>query len=87
MDGLLGKIFDSVVSNSDESIELGKKFDEQVAEIVKPLRESMAESEVENIIELIYDAAYYAEKHGFYEGVHTAIKFLAEAEHILGETE
>ena len=28
MDGLLGRIFASVVSGGDESIELGKRFDE-----------------------------------------------------------
>jgi len=87
MDGLLGKIFDSVVSGGDESIELGKRFDEEVLEIIKPLEETMDENEVETIRELIYEAAYYAEKHGFYEGVHTAIRFLAEAENILDETE
>lgn len=87
MDGLLGKIFDSVVSGGDESIELGKRFDEEVSEIVKPLTETMSEDEVENIRVLIYDAAYYAEKHGFYLGVHTAVRFLSEAENILTETE
>ena len=87
MEGLLGRIFDSVVSGSDESIEFGKKFDEEVSEIIKPLTELMDENEVETIRELIYESAYYAEKHGFYEGVHTAIRFLAEAENILDETE
>lgn len=87
MDGLLGRIFDSVVSGGDESIEFGKRFDEEVSEIIKPLTETMDENDVENIRELIYEAAYYAEKHGFYEGVHTAIRFLAEAEKILEEAE
>lgn len=45
----------------------------------------MSEKEVERIRELICDAAYTAEKHGFYLGIHTAVKFMSEAVNILDE--
>ena len=59
---------------------------EIVTELVKTLYESMDEEAVEEVRELIYSASYSAEKHGFYLGIHTAIKFITEAMNILDET-
>lgn len=85
MERLLSKIYDHVLCRERDSIELGRRFDAEVDEIVKPLRQDMSEKEVERIRELICDAAYTAEKHGFYLGIHTAVKFMSEAVNILDE--
>lgn len=37
MEGLLAKIYDKIICNESDSIELGRRFDEEVTEIVKPL--------------------------------------------------
>ena len=85
MEGLLAKIYDKIICNESDSIELGRRFDEEVTEIVKPLRQDMSDKEVERIREIIYEAAYTSEKQGFYLGVHTALKFMTEATNILDE--
>ncbi len=85
MQGLLAKIYDMVISREPDSIVFGRRFDEEVSEIVKPLRQEMSDKEVEHIKEIIYAAAYMSEKQGFYLGVHTAVKFMSEATNILDE--
>ena len=35
MEGLLAKIYDKIICNESDSIELGRRFDEEVTEIVK----------------------------------------------------
>ena len=39
---MLGKIYDKIICNESDSIELGRRFDEEVTEIVKPLRQDIS---------------------------------------------
>lgn len=84
MEDLLSKIYDKVAYYEKDGIQFGNEYDCRVEEILKPLRENMAESEVEEIKELVYTASYYAQKYGFMLGVRFMAKFIAEA---LGATE
>lgn len=78
MEDLLSKIYDKVAFYEEDSIKLGKEFDTIITELLEPLRESRTEEEVEEIRELIYQAAYSAEKHGFYIGVRFSAVVLSE---------
>ena len=78
MEDLLSKIYDEVAFYEEDSIKLGKEFDTIITELLEPLRESRTEEEVEEIRELIYQAAYSAEKHGFYIGVRFSAVVLSE---------
>lgn len=49
MEGLLAKIYEKIICNESDSIEFGRRFDEEVTEIVKPLRQDMSDKEVERI--------------------------------------
>lgn len=82
MEDLLSKIYDKVAFYEEDSIKLGKEFDTVVTEILKPFREKKTEEELEEIRELIYQAAYSAEKHGFYIGVRFSTVILSE---VMGE--
>lgn len=82
MEDLLSKIYDKVVFYEEDSIKLGKEFDNYTVELLNPLKESRTEEDVEEIRELIYQAAYPAGKHGFYTGVRFMAKMVAE---IMGE--
>ena len=79
MEDLLSKIYDKVAYYEKDGIQFGNEYDCQVEEVLKPLRETMAESEVEEIKELVYAASYYAQKYGFMLGVRFVVKFLLEA--------
>lgn len=79
MEDLLSKIYDKVACYEKDGIHFGSEYDCQVEEILKPLRENMAESEVEEIKELVYAASYYAQKYGFMLGVRFMAKFMSEA--------
>lgn len=78
MEDLLSKIYDKVDFYETDSIKLGKEFDIIVTELLKPLREKRTGKEVEEIRELIYKAAYSAEKDGFYIGVRFTVGLLME---------
>ena len=79
MEDLLSKIYDKVAYYEKDGIQFGNEYDCRVEEILKPLRETMAESEVEEIKELVYAASYHAEKYGFMLGVRFMAKFMSEA--------
>ena len=78
MEDLLSKIYDKVAFYEDDSIQLGKEFDCLVEDMVKPLENSKMEPEIEIIKELIYKAAYSAEKFGFQIGVRFIVKLFME---------
>lgn len=78
MEDLLSKIYDKVAFYEEDSIKLGKEFDIIITELLEPLRKSRTEEEVEEIRELIYEAAYSAEKYGFYIGVRFTVGLLTE---------
>ncbi|MBQ2883318.1 MAG: hypothetical protein IJE43_06055 [Alphaproteobacteria bacterium] len=79
MEDLLSKIYDKVAYYEKDGIQFGNEYDCRVEEILKPLRETMAESEVEEIKELVYAASYYAQKYGFMLGVRFMAKLMLEA--------
>lgn len=78
MEDLLSKIYDKVAFYEEESIQLGKEFDDVVNEILEPLKSEKTESEIEEIKELIYKASYFAEKYGFTIGVRFTGKLFTE---------
>ena len=78
MEDLLSKIYDKVAFYEEESIQLGKEFDDVVNEILEPLKSKKTESEIEEIKELIYKASYFAEKYGFTIGVRFVGKLFTE---------
>lgn len=78
MEDLLSKIYDKIVFYEKDGMKCGKEFDTVVSEILKPLKESRTEEEIEEIRELVYQAAYSAEKYGFYVGVRFVVRFFAE---------
>ena len=68
MEIMLLKIFDNVVSKEPEYAEKGKRYDEEVEQIIAPLHKKMTAEEVEEIRGLIYKATYYAQIDGFVLG-------------------
>lgn len=47
MEDLLSKIYDKIAFYEEESIQLGKEFDDVVNEILEPLKSEKTESEIE----------------------------------------
>lgn len=78
MKDLLSKIFDKIAYYENDSIKMGKDFDCQVDFIFEPLKSTMDESQVEQVKELVYEAAYFAEKDGFLLGVRFVVRLLME---------
>lgn len=78
MEDLLSKIYDKAAFYEEDSIKLGKEFDCLVEDTLKPLEENKTEPEIEEIKELIYKAAYSAEKFGFNIGVRFMVKLFME---------
>ena len=79
MEDLLSKIYEKVVSCESDSIQLGREFDHQVDELLEPLKETMTESEVEAVKELVHTASFKAERYGFLLGTHFMVSLLIEA--------
>lgn len=79
MEDLLSKIYEKVVYYESDSIQLGKEFDSQVDEILEPLKETMTESEIEAVKELVHTASFKAERYGFLLGVRFVVSLLTEA--------
>lgn len=78
MEDLLFKIYEKVVCYESDSIQLGREFDKQVDEMLEPLKETMTESEIEAVKELIHIASFKAERCGFVLGVRFIVNLLAE---------
>lgn len=78
MEDLLCKIYEKVICYESDSIQLGKEFDIQVDELLEPLKETMTESKIEAVKELIHTASFKAERYGFVLGVHFMANLLAE---------
>lgn len=79
MEELLSKIYDKVVFFEQDGIQFCSEYDRKVNELVEPLKTTRTESDIEEIMELIYAASYDAEKYGFMLGVRFMAKFMAEA--------
>ena len=78
MENLLSEIYDKVICQEPNNIQYAKKFDAIVEEMLEPIKERKTEAEAEEIKELIYKAAYFAEKYGFIMGVRFTGRFFAE---------
>lgn len=57
MKDLVNKIFENVVYHEQMSIQLGKRNDDKVKELLKSLKETKYEADIEEIKELIYEAS------------------------------
>ena len=79
MERLLSEIYEKVVYASDMYNELNQIFDEEVENLIQPLKDQISAEELDELRGLIYSASFTAEKNGFYMGVHTAMKFFTES--------
>ena len=84
MEQLLSEIYEKVVYASDIYNELNQKFDEEVGNLIQPLKEKISAEELDELRALMYSASFVAEKNGFYMGVHVAVKFLSESLNVTG---
>lgn len=78
MEKLLSKIYDMVVFNEKDSIRYGAEFDAYVNELLESMKNNMSESELEEIKEVVYAAAFSAEKYGFKLGARFLVRLLME---------
>lgn len=53
MQDMWNKLFDKVVFYEPDCIKVGRMLDEEVNEILEPLKESMSETELEVILDMI----------------------------------
>lgn len=79
MERLLSEIYEKVVYASDMYNELNQIFDEELENLIQPLKDQISAEELDELRGLIYSASFTAEKNGFYMGVHTAMKFFTES--------
>ena len=79
MERLLSEIYEQVVYASDMYNELNQIFDEEVENLIQPLKDQISAEELDELRGLIYSASFTAEKNGFYMGVHTAMNFFTES--------
>ena len=79
MERLLSEIYEKVVYASDMYNELNQIFDEEVENLIQPLKDQISAEELDELRGLIYSASFVAEKNGFYMGIHTAVKFFTES--------
>ena len=84
MEQLLSEIYEKVVYASDIYNELNQKYDEEVENLIQPLKEKISAEELDELRALMYSASFVAEKNGFYMGVHVAVKFLSESLNVTG---
>ena len=78
MKGLLEKIYENVISKEAESMKLDRKFDAEVEKAVASLLESLDETQVEQVKEMIYEISRLAEKQGFYCGIKATVQVISE---------
>lgn len=83
MEQLLSEIYEKVVYASDVYNELNQKFDEEVENLIQPLKEKISAEELDELRALMYSASFVAEKNGFYMGVHVAVKFMSESLNVM----
>lgn len=79
MHDMWNKLFDKVVFYEPDCIKVGRMLDEEVDAILEPLKESMSETELEVIRDMIHSIAFSAQKYGFNLGIRTAMTMLMEA--------
>ena len=84
MEQLLSEIYEKVVYASDIYNKLNQAFDDEVENLIQPLKDQISAEELDELRGLIYSASFVAERQGFKMGVHVAVKFLTEALNITG---
>ena len=78
MSELLTKFYEQVIQYETNSIEFGKKLDEEANRLLAFHKDKFNEEEMEVIKGLMYQLAYEAEKTGFILGIKAAIQILME---------
>lgn len=78
MNELLMKCYEQVIQYENNSIELGKKLDEEAKQLLIPYKETFSDEDLETVKNLMYNLAYEAERTGFILGVKTAVQILME---------
>lgn len=78
MDDLLSKIYDKVIFQEADSVELDKAFDDMVNGLLKSLGDIMPQVDREKISDLVYDATYQARKDGFLLGARFMARLMEE---------
>ena len=76
MRDLLEKVYKKVIFFEQEQIEVGKRVDENVNELIQPYIDQLSENEVEELKNLIYTACYNAQYEGFVLGAKTVLRTL-----------
>lgn len=79
MEELLSKIYDAVICYEDDAIVYQREYASQVEEHIKLLEESMTESQIEAVREILYELSFKAEKYGFLLGAEFMVKIILEA--------
>ena len=79
MQDMWNKLFDKVVFYEPDCIKVGRMLDEEANAILEPLKESMSETELEVIRDMIHSIAFSAQKYGFNLGIRTALTMFVEA--------
>ena len=79
MEQLLEEIYEKAIYGSDLYNELNQKFDEEVENLIQPLKDQISAEELDELRGLIYSASFVAEKNGYMMGIHVAVKFFTEA--------
>ena len=78
MKDLLVKIYQSVICSEKASIKMGKRYDEQINEIIEKYKEDTDAIDDDQLKAMLYDVAYVTEQGGFILGACFMAKFLFE---------
>lgn len=84
MEQLLSEIYEKVVYASDIYNKLNQAFDDEVENLIQPLKDQISAEELDELRGLIYSASFVAEKNGYMMGIHVAVKFFTEALNVTG---
>ena len=79
MKDMWSKLFGKILFYEQDFVEYGRFLDRDITQIIEPLKQSMAEEELDVIKDMMYSASYSAEKYGFYLGIRTALTMFMEA--------
>lgn len=69
MNKLLKKLFDNVINNEKETIEVNKQIDNRIHTILDQYKEELTEEELEKFSSHLYYVALVAEQEGFQLGM------------------
>lgn len=78
MSELLLKIYQQVVSNEDEAVEMGMRVGEWVNQFTEPYQNKLNNDEMEKLKDLMYSTAIKAEQEGFQLGIKIFVRLMLE---------